>query len=151
MMLKTVLSGWFFYWVNTQARDIKLWGSTNPLLLDTIKSSDIVRGQMLQEESSSRSLLLSTSISSYGQVKGSVQKWHPAQALDFSITAIPRGREKSVCSHSLCPHFQHNKQVPAKQYSHFLLPLFTLGNKCIPARSGDWRHRQVLKKVKVEC
>lgn len=22
MMLKTVLSGWFFYWVNTQARDI---------------------------------------------------------------------------------------------------------------------------------
>lgn len=46
-------------------RYLKLWGSTNPLRLDTIKSSDIVRGQMLQEESSSRSVLLSTSISSY--------------------------------------------------------------------------------------
>lgn len=37
------------------------------------------------------------------------------------------------------------------QHSHFLFPLFTHGNKCIPDTPGDLRHCQVWSRVKVGC
>lgn len=148
----TVLSGWFFF--VSQYSSQRYWNSgvqSNPFQLDTIKSSDIMRGQMLQE-SSARSVLRSTSISLYGQVKGPIHKGDPSKGPVTSTIANDRGGEKAVCRHRLCPHlWRGNQQRLAVRHSHFLPLCFTHGCKYIPATPGYLPHCQMLMTIRMEC